>query len=48
MVFGFNQASRSAILVPEPSELPEQSTDGTFPTPESTFTYLLMPVRLPG
>ena len=48
VVFGFNQASRSAILVPEPSELPEQSTDGTFPTPESTFTYLLMPVRLPG
>jgi DNA polymerase-3 subunit beta len=48
VVFGFNQASRSAILVPEPAELPEASSDGTYPTPESTFTYLLMPVRLPG
>ncbi|MGO1949193.1 MAG: DNA polymerase III subunit beta [Mycobacteriaceae bacterium] len=48
VVFGFNQASRSAILVPEPAELPEAGADGTFPTPESSFTYLLMPVRLPG
>lgn len=48
VVFGFNQASRSAVLVPEPEELPEASADGTFPTPESSLTYLLMPVRLPG
>lgn len=48
VVFGFTQPSRPAIMVPEPESLPEQSAEGTFPTPETDFTYLLMPVRLPG
>lgn len=48
VVFGFNEPSRPAIMVPEPAELPEADEDGTFPTPETDFTYLLMPVRLPG
>ena len=47
-MFGFTEASRPAILIPEPDELPEAATDGTFPTPQTHFTYLLMPVRLPG
>ena len=33
---------------PEPEELPAANEDGSFPTPETDFTYLLMPVRLPG
>ena len=48
VVFGFTEPSRPAILVPEPEQLPEVDADGTFPTPETEFTYLLMPVRLPG
>ncbi|AKK04365.1 DNA polymerase III, beta subunit [Corynebacterium mustelae] len=48
VVFGFTEASRPAILVPEPEEMPEANADGMFPTPETDFTYLLMPVRLPG
>ncbi|RNE48131.1 DNA polymerase III subunit beta [Corynebacterium alimapuense] len=48
VVFGFTEPSRPAILVPEPAELPEADADGTFTTPETEFTYLLMPVRLPG
>lgn len=48
VVMGFTQASRPAILLPEPDELPEAGADGTFPTPETEYTYLLMPVRLPG
>lgn len=53
VVFGFTEPSRSAILIPEPDEfadsgMPEPDTDGNFPTPETDFTYLLMPVRLPG
>ena len=48
VVFGFTEPSRPAILIPEPEELPEADADGTFPTPETEFTYLLMPVRLPG
>lgn len=47
VVFGFTMASRPAILIPE-VELPEASEEGTFPTPQTDFTYLLMPVRLPG
>ena len=35
-------------MIPEPEDLPEANEDGTFPTPETHFTYLLMPVRLPG
>ncbi|MDO4684972.1 MAG: DNA polymerase III subunit beta [Corynebacterium sp.] len=48
VVFGFTQPSRPAILIPEPAELPEAGENGEFPTPETDFTYLLMPVRLPG
>ncbi|MEJ4113117.1 DNA polymerase III subunit beta [Corynebacterium kroppenstedtii] len=48
VVFGFTQPSRPAILIPEPESMPEQDSDGQFPTPETYFTYLLMPVRLPG
>lgn len=48
VVFGFTMASRPAILLPDQGELPEAREDGAFPTPETDFTYLLMPVRLPG
>lgn len=48
VVFGFTEPSRPAIMIPEPEELPEADADGSFPTPETNFTYLLMPVRLPG
>lgn len=48
VVFGFTEPSRPAILIPEPEQLPEADEDGAFPTPETNFTYLLMPVRLPG
>ncbi|MGD7002520.1 DNA polymerase III subunit beta [Corynebacterium halotolerans] len=52
VVFGFTEPSRSAILLPEPDDFkeatPEPDSDGSFPTPETDFTYLLMPVRLPG
>ncbi len=48
VVFGFTEPSRPAILVPEPEELPEADPSGVFHTPETNFTYLLMPVRLPG
>lgn len=48
VMFGFTEASRPAIMIPEPAELPEAAADGTYPTPETHFTYLLMPVRLPG
>ena len=48
VVFGFTEASRPAIMIPEPEEMPEAAADGTFDTPATDFTYLLMPVRLPG
>ena len=48
VVFGFTEPSRPAIMIPEPEELPAANEDGSFPTPETHFTYLLMPVRLPG
>ncbi|WP_080792241.1 DNA polymerase III subunit beta [Corynebacterium pacaense] len=48
VVFGFTEPSRPAIMIPEPAELPEADERGVFPTPETYFTYLLMPVRLPG
>ncbi len=46
--FGFTDAARPAILLPEPKEIPERNADGVFPTPATEFTFLLMPVRLPG
>lgn len=48
VVFGFTEPSRPAIIIPEPEEIPEADVDGNFPTPQTYFTYLLMPVRLPG
>ncbi|AZA10343.1 DNA polymerase III subunit beta [Corynebacterium gerontici] len=48
VVFGFNEPSRPAILVPEPEQMPQRGEDGAFPTPAADYTYLLMPVRLPG
>lgn len=48
VVFGFTEPSRPAIMIPEPEELPEADADGNFPSPKTPFTYLLMPVRLPG
>lgn len=48
VVFGFTLPSRPAILIPEPNELPEADEEGNFPTPNTEFIYLLMPVRLPG
>lgn len=48
VVFGFTEASRPAIMIPEPEQMPEAGGDGTFVTPDTDFTYLLMPVRLPG
>ncbi|GAA1472503.1 DNA polymerase III subunit beta [Corynebacterium felinum] len=48
VVFGFTEPSRPAILIPEPEVFPEANEEGMFPTPETEFTYLLMPVRLPG
>lgn len=48
VVFGFTEASRPAIMIPASNELPAPEADGTFATPQTDFTYLLMPVRLPG
>ena len=47
-MFGFTDAHRSAILIPEPAEIPESQADGSYPAPESKLTYLIMPVRLPA
>lgn len=47
-VFGFTKPSQSAIMVPEPESLPDPDENGVYPHVESDFTYLLMPVRLPG
>lgn len=48
VIFGFTQASRPAVLKPGADVTIETSTSGEFPALESDFTYLLMPVRLPG
>lgn len=48
VLLGFTQPSRPAILIPEPEVVPDADDNGLFPTPETDFTYLLMPVRLPG
>ncbi|MBC3186480.1 DNA polymerase III subunit beta [Corynebacterium sp. zg-331] len=47
VLFGFTDPSRPAIMIPEPEEMPQRNEEGVFPTPETHFTYLLMPVRLP-
>lgn len=46
--FGFTTPSRPAVLRPALDEAPEPDASGTFAAPDSDYTYLLMPVRLPG
>ncbi|MFH5211140.1 DNA polymerase III subunit beta [Antrihabitans sp. NCIMB 15449] len=46
--FGFTTPSRPAVLRPASDEEPEAAASGSFTAPESDYTYLLMPVRLPG
>lgn len=48
VVLGFTTPSRPAVLRPAPSEPLVLDGDGPFPAPVSDYTYLLMPVRLPG
>lgn len=46
--FGFTTPSRPAVLRPSTGDEPVADESGAFVAPESAFTYLLMPVRLPG
>lgn len=46
--FGFTTPSRPAVLRPSTGSEPVPDESGAFPAPDSAFTYLLMPVRLPG
>jgi DNA polymerase-3 subunit beta len=48
VTFGFTTANRPAVLRPATDDeiLPDAS--GDYPAPQSAYTYLLMPVRLPG
>ena len=46
--FGFTTPSRPAVLRPASGEDPVADESGAFVAPESAFSYLLMPVRLPG
>lgn len=48
VVFGFADSSRPAVLREGGDQLPEADESGSFPAIESDYTYLLMPVRLPG
>ncbi|GAB17278.1 DNA polymerase III beta subunit [Gordonia effusa NBRC 100432] len=46
--FGFTTPSRPAVLRPATGEEPVADESGAFVAPDSAFSYLLMPVRLPG
>ena len=46
--FGFTTPSRPAVLRPAGDEELVADGAGNFPAPDSSYTYLLMPVRLPG
>ncbi|MBY6367062.1 DNA polymerase III subunit beta [Rhodococcoides corynebacterioides] len=46
--FGFTTPSRPAVLRPAGEEELTADESGTFAAPRSEYTYLLMPVRLPG
>ncbi|MFT4042443.1 MAG: DNA polymerase III subunit beta [Gordonia sp. (in: high G+C Gram-positive bacteria)] len=46
--FGFTTPSRPAVLRPSTGDEPVADESGAFIAPDSAFTYLLMPVRLPG
>lgn len=48
VTFGFTTPSRPAVLRPAGENGLEPDDSGAFPAPESAYTYLLMPVRLPG
>lgn len=48
VIFGFTLPTRPAILIPDADNMPEADSEGNFATPDTDFTYLLMPVRLPG
>lgn len=48
VTFGFTTPSRPAVLRPAADEEPQPGDSGTFAAPDSDYTYLLMPVRLPG
>lgn len=48
VTFGFTQPSRPAVLRPAPDALPAADPDGAIAPIDSDYTYLLMPVRLPG
>lgn len=46
--FGFTTPSRPAVLRPSTGTEPTADESGAFVAPDSAFSYLLMPVRLPG
>lgn len=48
VTFGFTTSSRPAVLLPASEEEPEALESGAYAALASPFTYLLMPVRLPG
>lgn len=48
MTFGFTTPSRPAVLRPATDDAFEKDPSGSFPAPDGDYTYLLMPVRLPG
>ncbi|MEU7629980.1 DNA polymerase III subunit beta [Nocardia sp. NPDC049220] len=48
VTFGFTTPSRPAVLLPASDKEPEVLDSGAFAALSSPYTYLLMPVRLPG
>lgn len=46
--FGFTIANRPAVLRAGSGDDPVTDDSGSYPAPNSDYTYLLMPVRLPG
>lgn len=48
VIFGFTLPTRPAILIPDVDNMPQADDEGNFASPDTDFTYLLMPVRLPG
>lgn len=48
VTFGFTTPSRPAVLRPTNEDELVPDSSGKFPAPQSAYTYLLMPVRLPG
>nr|WP_296776663.1 DNA polymerase III subunit beta [Rhodococcus sp. (in: high G+C Gram-positive bacteria)] len=48
VTFGFTTPSRPAVLRPTTDDELVPDSSGKFAAPQSAYTYLLMPVRLPG